>query len=434
MNTLPCTAWTPTASCCRLPAALSPSRPTTRISRRWPGWSLGRAGGACQLLIRLHPNHFMPGSLYEQEANRVRAGARPAARAPGGAGAAGRRAGPLLGRGYARKGLDDGPLGRVPDRLLHHGGRDRHPRPPDRQRVHRRAGRLEHAGQVLALAVRDRRVAHPPALPPGRAGRVALTSSSCARTSTAICEIRIADGAQRRKFIQDECTFTDGSAGRRTGDGELLRAGLPAQPPAEKGPHEILIAGFGSIGRRHLRNLRELGEQDSAATAPPLHPAGRRDRRAAGRNDPSRPPWLTAQMRSSSPTRLRCTWTWPSPRPSRAAPSCSKSPSRIRPGASRRARAAAARGGARVLVGFQFRLPPHAAPGAELLADGAIGQPLAARAHWGEYLPNWHPWEDYRQGYAARADLGGGVILTLSHPFDYLRMAAGRRRIAAGLL
>ena len=26
----------------------------------------------CQLLIRLHPNHFIPGSLYEQEANRVR--------------------------------------------------------------------------------------------------------------------------------------------------------------------------------------------------------------------------------------------------------------------------------------------------------------------------------------------------------------------------
>lgn len=26
----------------------------------------------CQLLVRLHPNHFMPGSLYEQEANRVR--------------------------------------------------------------------------------------------------------------------------------------------------------------------------------------------------------------------------------------------------------------------------------------------------------------------------------------------------------------------------
>ncbi len=47
------------------------------------------------------------------------------------------------------------------------------------------------------------------------------------------------------------------------------------------------------------------------------------------------------------------------------------------------------------------------------------------RAHWGEYLPGWHPWEDYRQGYSARPDLGGGVVLTLSHPLDYLRWLFG---------
>jgi predicted dehydrogenase len=46
-------------------------------------------------------------------------------------------------------------------------------------------------------------------------------------------------------------------------------------------------------------------------------------------------------------------------------------------------------------------------------------------AHWGEYLPQWHPWEDYRQSYAARADLGGGVIVTLTHPLDYLRYLLG---------
>ena len=63
-------------------------------------------------------------------------------------------------------------------------------------------------------------------------------------------------------------------------------------------------------------------------------------------------------------------------------------------------KAAVQRGGARVLVGFQFRFHPTLRRAAQLLAEGAIGQPLSARAHWGEYLPNWHPWEDYRQGYA----------------------------------
>ena len=86
--------------------------------------------------------------------------------------------------------------------------------------------------------------------------------------------------------------------------------------------------------------------------------------------------------------------------------------------------AAVERGGARA-GRFSVPLSPHLAPRAQLLAEGAIGQPLSARAHWGEYLPNWHPWEDYRQGYAARADLGGGVILTLCHPLDYLRMLLG---------
>jgi predicted dehydrogenase len=59
------------------------------------------------------------------------------------------------------------------------------------------------------------------------------------------------------------------------------------------------------------------------------------------------------------------------------------------------------------------------------LEAGTIGQPVTVRAHWGEYLPGWHPWEDYHVGYSARKDLGGGVILTLSHPLDYLRWLLG---------
>src|SRR5262249_23009657 len=57
--------------------------------------------------------------------------------------------------------------------------------------------------------------------------------------------------------------------------------------------------------------------------------------------------------------------------------------------------------------------------------EGAIGEVVSARARWGEYLPLWHPGEDYRLGYSARKDLGGGALLTLSHPFDYLRWLVG---------
>jgi predicted dehydrogenase len=87
--------------------------------------------------------------------------------------------------------------------------------------------------------------------------------------------------------------------------------------------------------------------------------------------------------------------------------------------------AAAQRGGGRVRVGFQLRFHPTLRLAAERIAAGEIGAVQSVRAHWGEYLPNWHPWEDYRQGYAARSDLGGGVILTLCHPLDYLRFVIG---------
>jgi predicted dehydrogenase len=82
-------------------------------------------------------------------------------------------------------------------------------------------------------------------------------------------------------------------------------------------------------------------------------------------------------------------------------------------------------GGAQVLVGYQFRFHPTLQTAVHLIQDGAIGRPLSFRAQWGEYLPDWHPWEDYRKGYSARQDLGGGVILTLSHPLDYARWLMG---------
>ena len=54
-----------------------------------------------------------------------------------------------------------------------------------------------------------------------------------------------------------------------------------------------------------------------------------------------------------------------------------------------------------------------------------MGRPISFRCEWGEYLPDWHPWEDYRRSYSSRNDLGGGVVLTLCHPLDYLRTFFG---------
>jgi predicted dehydrogenase len=70
------------------------------------------------------------------------------------------------------------------------------------------------------------------------------------------------------------------------------------------------------------------------------------------------------------------------------------------------------------LVGFQMRFHPCFAAVRHLLARRALGRVLSARLLVGEWLPGFHPWEDYRAGYAARKELGGGVVLTLSHEID----------------
>jgi predicted dehydrogenase len=88
-------------------------------------------------------------------------------------------------------------------------------------------------------------------------------------------------------------------------------------------------------------------------------------------------------------------------------------------------REALKRGGGKVLVGFQYRFHPGLLRVRKLLEENAIGRPLSVRVHWAQWLPGWHPWEDYRQAYSARAELGGGVILTLCHPLDYLRWLFG---------
>lgn len=71
-------------------------------------------------------------------------------------------------------------------------------------------------------------------------------------------------------------------------------------------------------------------------------------------------------------------------------------------------------------VGYQWRFHPCLTTTRALLQSNAIGRVLAARAEIGEYLPNWHTYEDYRGTYGARRDLGGGTLLSQIHEMDYL--------------
>ncbi len=71
------------------------------------------------------------------------------------------------------------------------------------------------------------------------------------------------------------------------------------------------------------------------------------------------------------------------------------------------------------MVGSNWKFYPLFQKMKEWLDSQSIGRVLSVRCQFGQYLPDWHPWEDHKQGYSANKKLGGGVLLD-SHEFDYL--------------
>jgi predicted dehydrogenase len=80
------------------------------------------------------------------------------------------------------------------------------------------------------------------------------------------------------------------------------------------------------------------------------------------------------------------------------------------------------------LVGCNMRFHPSLRRIKTVLEELVIGPVVAAQAQFGQYLPDWHPQEDYRQGYSARKSLGGGIILDAIHELDYMRWLLGEVR------
>ena len=188
---------------------------------------------------------------------------------------------------------------------------------------------------------------------------------------------------------------------------------------------KFLIAGLGSIGRRHLRNLEALGERDILLYR--THKSTLEDKDLAAY--PVETDLQTALAHQpdavivSNPTALHIQVAVPA-----AEDGCAlfiEKPIAYQSDDLLALETALEKHQNRVFVAYQFRFNPGLRKIKDLLEQGVIGRPLSFHCYWGEYLPDWHPWEDYRKSYAARKDLGGGVVLTLCHPIDYLRWLFG---------
>lgn len=76
-------------------------------------------------------------------------------------------------------------------------------------------------------------------------------------------------------------------------------------------------------------------------------------------------------------------------------------------------------------VGYNLRFLNTLQVFREKILNGTIGQVLSINSEVGQYLPSWRPNSDYRSSVSAKSELGGGVLLELSHELDYLRWIFG---------
>jgi predicted dehydrogenase len=187
----------------------------------------------------------------------------------------------------------------------------------------------------------------------------------------------------------------------------------------------ILIVGLGSIGRRHARLAREL-LPDAEITA-------LRHARCSDGGEPGVDHCVTTL--SAALRRRPQAAVVANPAPYHLDVACPLADAGVhllveKPIASTSAGvsdliAVSQARGVALLVGYDLRFSEALQHFRVAVHRGLVGRVLSVRAEVGQFLPTWRPQVDYRQTVSARAALGGGVLLELSHDLDYLRWVFG---------
>ena len=77
------------------------------------------------------------------------------------------------------------------------------------------------------------------------------------------------------------------------------------------------------------------------------------------------------------------------------------------------------------LVGCDHRFHPCLKKIKEILEKKNLGRIFSVQVESSSLLSDWHPYEDYRNGYSAKKELGGGIATTMTHELDFLRWFFG---------
>lgn len=199
---------------------------------------------------------------------------------------------------------------------------------------------------------------------------------------------------------------------------------------------KAVVVGAGSAGRRHMRNLRRLvpdiritcwrmsetpadAELASCADEVVFDEAGA----VAAEPDIA----IAAGPATTREPTIR-------PFVTRGVPMLVEKPFAADVDTARRLRALCREQPAPMLVGYTLRFHPLLMRLRDELRSGRIGNPIGMRVSVGQYLPHWRPGTDWRRSVTARRELGGGVLLDLSHELDYLRWCLGEATTVMALV
>lgn len=82
----------------------------------------------------------------------------------------------------------------------------------------------------------------------------------------------------------------------------------------------------------------------------------------------------------------------------------------------------------RMFVGYVLRQDPICVSAKHILESGRLGTIQSATFYNFSYLPDWRPGRDFRDTVSAQAELGGGVLLEMSHELDLASWLLGHPR------
>ena len=188
----------------------------------------------------------------------------------------------------------------------------------------------------------------------------------------------------------------------------------------------VLVVGCGSIGRRHLANLSSLSVVEISAT----DPSEPRRRKASEETGATTFPTLEDALATQPDAVFVATPTHMHVEHALAAAQAGahlfieKPLSHSLEGVEELAYVCDKKE-LITMVGCNMRFHHGPSTLKRIAEDGVLGDLVSGAFHFGQYLPDWRPQQDYRLTYSARQAEGGGIVLDGIHELDAARWLMG---------